>query len=292
MKQSKSSQSDSRIEFLSIGHCCHDKYNDGYILGGTCSYASIVASQLGLSSAILTSVGPDFLFHDKFKQHGVALHIIDAKQSTVFENIYEQGSRTQYLLSRANSIRSTDVTENLSQSKIVLLGSIADELDFKIIERFSNSTICATIQGSMRQWDDTGLVSSKKMNWSALAGVDIVILSVDDIAGLDNPIESIRTYVPHVVLTAGENEVTIYMDEAKYSFPVYPVIEVEATGAGDVFATAYVIEYARSQDISTACIYAHCASSFIVEGIGLDSLPTHDKIQERMAAYKSIFYDD
>ena len=291
MEKSESSHGEKNIEFLSIGHCCHDQYEGGHILGGTCSYASIVASQLGLCASILTSVGPDFLFHNTFKQHGVDLHIIPSDQTTVFENIYNQGSRTQYLLSRASKIKSADISDALSNSKIVLLGSIADELDFSMTERFADSMICATIQGSMRQWDDSGLVTAKAMNWSSLEGVDIAILSVDDIKGLDDAIECMRQYVSHIVVTEGENEVTVYKNGKEYTYPAYPVKEVEATGAGDVFATAYMIEYARSQDVSSACIYAHCASSFIVEGVGLQSLPTQQTIEERMSAYRDMFFD-
>jgi len=49
-------------DFLCIGFFCHDFHEDGYILGGTASYASLVASKLGKKTAVLTSVGKDLSF--------------------------------------------------------------------------------------------------------------------------------------------------------------------------------------------------------------------------------------
>ncbi|MCW5922029.1 MAG: hypothetical protein KIS77_06800 [Saprospiraceae bacterium] len=49
------------MNFLSIGHTCHDRLDARNILGGTASYSSLVAQkQLGLKTSILTSVGNAF----------------------------------------------------------------------------------------------------------------------------------------------------------------------------------------------------------------------------------------
>ena len=48
------------IDYLCIGHCCYDKVNNKTILGGTVSYAAILANAWGINAAVLTSVGKDF----------------------------------------------------------------------------------------------------------------------------------------------------------------------------------------------------------------------------------------
>ncbi len=288
MNKVQSAAEQRKIDLLCIGHCCHDMTEEGPMLGGTSSYASIAAQQLGFRSAVLTSVGPDFLFIDAFESRGILLQLIAATATTVFENVYQGDQRTQYLRSRAATITARDLSE-FQDSTIVLLGGIADEIDFSITAQFPKSLVCATIQGSIRQWDDAGLVSPKAMDWADLAGVDVVILSRDDLRGLADPLPEINRFVPHVVVTDGAGDVLIYKDDQQYTYPVYPVVEIEATGAGDVFATAYIMQYQQTGDVTEACIYAHCASSFIIEGIGLSSLPTPEKISDRAARYRAMF---
>ena len=61
--------------------------------------------------------------------------------------------------------------------------------------------------------------------------------------------------------------------------------EVDATGAGDVFATAFLIKYSETQDLALATGFAHCAASFVVEGMGIENLASLEKIEERLAVY-------
>ena len=46
-----------KTNVLCIGHVCHDKMDNGYKLGGTVSYASLFAAQLGGNTEIITSAG-------------------------------------------------------------------------------------------------------------------------------------------------------------------------------------------------------------------------------------------
>jgi sugar/nucleoside kinase (ribokinase family) len=61
---------------------------------------------------------------------------------------------------------------------------------------------------------------------------------------------------------------------------------VDATGAGDVFATAFLIKFAQTRDIAQAAGFAHCAASFVVEGVGIDNLVGIEKVEERFAIYR------
>ena len=70
---------------------------------------------------------------------------------------------------------------------------------------------------------------------------------------------------------------------------VVAVSEIEATGAGDVFTTAYLVEYNRSRDIQNACVFAQCAASIIIEGEGIDQLPTEEEIEKRVVQYHKIY---
>ena len=272
-------------DFVCIGHCCHDVVDDGFILGGTASYSAIVAKILGRNSSIVSSVGSDFLFLDRFKKLGIPFLSVPAQCTTVFKNVYTHEGRSQYTPFKANRIRRENVPSELHGAQILHLCAIADEIDFSIVEDFGNALIGLTIQGCLRKWDENNKVLPKAMDWKFLKGVDIVMLSKEDIKGHEHFLGSMKEYASQVVVTNGKEGAVIYSNGKEYFFPSFPVNEVEATGAGDVFSTAYLMEYERTADISLACRYAHCAASFVIEDVGLSNLPTPEILQERIALY-------
>ena len=276
--------------YLCIGHCCHDLLNKKNILGGTASYSSIAASKLGAIAAILTSVGSDFEFYDIFKNNNIDFHAKKADKTTVFENIYDESSqRMQYLHARAAILFPRDVPKKWLKTPIVQFCMIADEVDFSVLKCFPNSLKGATIQGWLRQWDSVGKISPKPMDWAQLSALDIVIMSDADIAGFESALPSIISAVKIIVMTQGAQGATVFYKGQMAHFPSYPVVEIDSTGAGDVFAAAFLIKYAETQDVAQAAAYAHTAASFVVEGVGIQNLKAMEAIQERFEKYKTQF---
>ena len=278
-------------ELLCIGHLCHDKVKDGYILGGSSSYASVIATHLDYKVNILTSVGDDFIFHKFFEENNIEIINIESEQTTVFENTYKGESRTQYIHARSNDISPDGVSEDMKRVPLVLIGSIAREIDYNITSYFKNSVIGGIIQGSMRTWDNNGLVFPATMDWDVLRDLDIVFISDDDISDFKNELSNIKKAVPHLVLTHGKDGATIYYDDREYFFPAFTTDEVDATGAGDTFSTAYLIKFYESHDVRSAAIYAHCAASIIIEGKGLSSVNNLSQIEERVREYHRLYPD-
>jgi sugar/nucleoside kinase (ribokinase family) len=277
--------------YLCIGHCCHDLLNGKNILGGTTSYASLAAQNLGVNTAILTSVGDDFEFHDTFNKHKIDFHYKKAAETTVFENIYDtKGTRTQFLHARANVLTPQDIPKKWANTPIVQFCMIDDEVDFSILSCFPNSLKSATIQGWLRQWDDVGKISPKAMDWAQLAPLDIVIMSDADILGFEYALPTIVSTVKIVVLTQGAHGATVFQKGESKHFPSYPVQEVDATGAGDVFSAAFLIKYHETEDIAQATAYAHTAASFVVEGVGINNLGAVTSLQVRFQAYCELFF--
>ena len=275
-------------DFLCIGFFCHDVHEEGYILGGTASYASLVASKLGKKTAVLTSVGEDFLFLDTFKQAGIQISNKAAPKTTVFDNRYDKGIRTQYIYNRALSLQANDIPALWNKVPIIKLCSIATEIDPSLFTAFPNALVGATIQGLLRQWDENGEITPKAMDWNLLSSVDVVLFSDADIEGYEEQLATIVDLVEVVVMTKGKEGATVFYQNQVYDFPAFPVTEVDPTGAGDVFAASFLIQYAESKDIALAASFAHSASSFVVEGIGVQ-LPSLEAIQIRWAAYKERF---
>ena len=282
-----------KTELLCIGHCCHDKVENGFILGGAVSYASSIANALDVKSTILTSVGEDFRFLEYFKNRNITFHNIPSEKTTVFENKYIDGKRIQYIHSRAENITPTDIYTQLAGIPLVLIGSIAREIDFSIVKKFDNAFVAAIIQGMMRDWDEQGRVFSKKMNWASLADLDLVFISDDDMEGMESEIPHIVSEVGHVVLTHGKDGATVFHEGKEHFYPSFPTNEIDPTGAGDTFSTVYLLNFYETKNIDQAIINAHCAASIMVEGKGLaNSLVLAEEMKKRVNRYYQLFLGD
>ncbi len=273
------------IDYLCIGHVCQDIIKKGYALGGSASYCSIAATFLGKKAGILTSHSDNFQFLPAFQD--IAIHNIKAEQTTIFENVYHSTHRTQYLFERAETILLKDLPPTLNNVGLVHLAPIADEVDFAFKNVFHSDTIiAATPQGWMRQWDEkTREVSPKVMDWSLLNGIDILILSDEDIAGYEHLFPKIIEQTKIVVMTRGGQPATVYFDKKQLDFPVYPAEIVDPTGAGDTFATGFLVKYLATKDIGQAMAYGHVVASFCIEEKGLEGLKNLEKVEERFKEY-------
>lgn len=239
---------------LIIGHLCHDRMPSGDIkLGGTAAYASFLAKKMDAKVTILTSVGSDFMFFDLFEKEGIPIYNVPAERTTIFENIYPDGEeRVQFLHARAATIQSKDIPTSLPTPDLVLFCPIADEVALNLLTLFPNALKLGTIQGWLRDWDENKQVFPKAMNWEQLTPLDLLIFSDEDMIGFEEYISLISDYVPLVIMTRGKNGVRVFQKNEETDFPTEPIKVKDATGAGDSFAMAFLLEYYRSRDVSKA----------------------------------------
>jgi len=248
---------------LCIGHLCHDLVNGKYQLGGAASFAGLVASKLGYGLNIMTNLGEDFEFYSIFENHKITLHSKPARHTTVFENQCRAGIRTQTLHHVASKLTKADLPPAWQPDALTGI----------------------TLQGCLRQWDATGKVSPKAMDWDLLSGLDIVFLSDSDLKGYEHALVTIIQKVKIVVMTQGKDGATIYKNKQKYHFPAYPAQELDPTGAGDTFAMSFLVKYQETQNIAHATAYAHAAASLMIEKNGFNENMTPQEIEERYQQY-------
>jgi sugar/nucleoside kinase (ribokinase family) len=58
---------------------------------------------------------------------------------------------------------------------------------------------------------------------------------------------------------------------------------VDPTGAGDVFAAAFLVRYQETNDPLEAAAFAACAASCAVEGVSVTSLGDRGEVVRRLA---------
>ena len=269
------------MDFLTIGHVCHDWSPNGNILGGTATYSSLLAQKLNFRTSIVTSFGKDFEFLDVFKNS--ILHIIPSDTTTYYKNIYQGSDRKQLLLGRANNITSTNFPKNIPSPKMILLGPIANEVDLDILDIFPNTLKAICPQGWMRRWNSKGEVFHKMLeDWSIFKKSDLVILSNEDINHQLDLIPHLANLFKILVVTKAENGADVFYKNNKHTVPAFSTKMIDPTGAGDIFATAFLIRFYETKNIEKAAIFANAAASLCIEKKGIKGIPNRTEILNRI----------
>ena len=275
-------------DYLALGHLTIDRLARGTAVGGSVAYASTTAARLGLAAGIVTVAGEELDWGGLLP--GVEIARRPAPATTSFENLYQGGRRTQRVLGAAGGVPAEAVPKAWTGSPIVHLAPVAHEIDGSLLEPFSASLIGLTPQGLLRRWDAGGVV--RQGPWRGddrlLAGSQVVIFSEEDLAGDPDFLPRCLDRVPITLLTQGARGATIFVRGDPREFPAFSVREVDPTGAGDVFAAAFLIEYHRTRDPYHSAAFACCTASFAVEQPGLEGVPDRAKVEERLQGYRRL----
>jgi len=269
------------VDYLVIGHVAHDLTPTGPRLGGTVAYSALTARALGLRVGIVTSVGPETSLGSL---KDIPIISIESPQSTTFENIYSKQGRLQYLRAQAAHIDLNSVPELWRRASIIHLGPLANEMEPILPKDFSPALLGITPQGWMRKWDVDGRVSPSA--WtdaeSALAQAGVVVISREDVGSDDEVIEHMAHQTRVLAVTEGAAGAVLYWNGDRRRFRAPEVQEVDATGAGDVFATAFFVRLFKTRDPWEAARFATLVASRSVTRVGLDGTPTQSEIESSL----------
>ena len=88
--------------------------------------------------------------------------------------------------------------------------------------------------------------------------------------------------VPLIALTRGSAGALLYQQgQPPESFAGYPAREVDPTGAGDVFAAAFLVQLYRCGDARVAMDFANRVAACSVESTGVSGIPTSEMVLRR-----------
>jgi sugar/nucleoside kinase (ribokinase family) len=282
------------VDLLLVGHvtcdlASADPQESRYHLGGTVSFAAVTALQLGRRPTIVTRAAATTDLSEL--PSGIDLHLLPATATTTFANLYTDHGRIQYSYSQAEPIRAQDIPSRLHRPHAVLLGPLVNEIGPDVAELFHTDTLVAAVpQGWMRQWDASGRVHAKPWSNAAeiLPHLTVLVLSLEDIDFDLTRLTPWFAQINLIVLTEYRDGSTIYqrMPDGQIvttRIPPRPADEVDPTGAGDVFATAFVIRLQETGDPIQAARFANVTASLSVEHVGVTGIPNRDQVDAYMA---------
>lgn len=135
--------------------------------------------------------------------------------------------------------------------------------------------------GLFRRWDERGQISF--VPWdppeAVLRRIDILVLSELDVPAPDELVREWGRLVPILVVTRAERGATVYQAGESRHYPARSAHQLDPTGAGDVFAAAFLVRFAETRDPCAAARFANTVASFSVEGPGVQGIPSRRRVE-------------
>ncbi|MCS7120231.1 MAG: carbohydrate kinase family protein [Nitrososphaerota archaeon] len=266
-------------------------------LGGSATYVSLAAKNLGSNVSVVSKVGEDFpqRYIQWLKRRGIdlsSLQIIKGDSTTRYLLCYsETGMRRLILKCKGPVIRDEEI-ESVSEARALHIAPIAGEISSTALRRVVGRGMIVSVdpQGFLRSFMQGGEVYLEgRFGYEAFRGADIIKASEDEaeaITGTTDLQKSIDILsdadVRIIMVTRGVSGSILRLYDRTYLVPAAePRKVVDTTGSGDVFIGAFLAEYVRGEDILWCASVASAAASFIIEKVGPSGFGSKKRIYER-----------
>ena len=263
------------------------------VLGGSTTY-SLVASGKQSEVSIVGIVGNDFPSegHTLYQSYASDLSDLKIAEGKTFRwgGRYHKNWDDRDTLFTELGVFSDFrpvLTESNKNRSHILLANIHPELQYSVILQNQNPDATIVID-TMNLWIETTLASLEKV----LSASNILLINESEAFLLTN--ESDIKSAAHSLLRMGPEAVVIKKGSRGAelfsltehitvgAFPVRNVID--PTGAGDVFAGAFVASLANEDSKETALLNASASASISIESFGIEKLQSasNDEINDRI----------
>eukprot|EP00899_Mesostigma_viride_P006990 jgi/Mesvir1/16292/Mv13025-RA.1 len=238
----------TRPELLLVGLVTDDLVDGQHVPGGAISYAAAVASAHGITAHVVTLAAPGTNLSIFDGHH---LHVVPADKTLTFEHTYTWWGNKRKLSvpARPNATLALQhVPASWRRAKTLLLGTLLlGEMDVPSLLAVGAERIGLIAQGLQRDLDDSGrVVHLAQPSPSLMAALDPrVTVFLSDVEADPWPrgtLEGLLPKVARVVVTRGEQGADILAaNRTTLHIPPRPVKAVDTNGAGDVFATSFML---------------------------------------------------
>jgi 1D-myo-inositol 3-kinase len=280
-----------RVTVLTAGHVTHDRYDGGrFRAGGSAFFGARAARSLGARSRLVTSVGVDFERYEELS--GLELLLKVQGSTTGFENSYPGGrTRVQRISSVGSPVTPASLPAEWRRAHALFLAPVIGEIDtLAWLDAVEAPIVGLGLQGLLRQpgpidGERTRSVVARPflLGDEILRRVDVAFLSDEDLAELGSPtlLSDLKRVVPTVVTTLGAAGSRVWCRGSECNVGTFPVSVADPTGAGDVFAAAFLVASSEGAAPEEAARLASGAASIIVEAEAGSALERLGESRER-----------
>ncbi|MFW9832152.1 MAG: carbohydrate kinase family protein [Candidatus Thorarchaeota archaeon] len=252
------------------------------VLGGSAAHVALAASTVGRTVAVISSIGSDFPSHflHALEVKGVNLSGVVQREglsSHFWANFAVNGTMDRYRMyfGVGNQLSMRHFTRLANDAKAIHLGILPPHLQRKFIKKIHSRGKILSMTTIFHQ--------AKKIREKILPQLqflDILFLNVKEAKFLSNQenhhtaIEQLGKLVPLVIVTEGSGGCLVNHFGAIRHIESYRVKEIDATGAGDSFAGAFLARYLTDENVEEAAKWGNAAGALNVQQIGSTRLLT------------------
>lgn len=276
------------------------------IVGGAGTYAGISASYMFDKVKLIGVIGEDFgegnlqLFKER-KINTEGLEIVKGGKSFFWSGKYHNDMNTRdTLVTELNVLANFDpkIPTSYQDCEYLLLANLTPQVQLDALSRLAHRPKLV-VMDTMNFWIDTALDDLKKI----MKKVDVIAINDSEARQLTDEYSLVKAAAAiqkmgpkYVVIKKGEHGALLFGENQVFSAPALPLAEVfDPTGAGDVFAGAFIGYLAHVQSFSfnnmkNATIYGSAMASFCVEKFGVERLMelTQEDIHDRIKSFVSL----
>lgn len=281
-------------------------YRPGF--GGDTSNMAIAAARQGARVACVSALGADQFgdaLRELWKREGVDDSAVKthptASTGLYFVSHGPEGHVFSYLRagSAASLVTPADIPEEMirearvvhaSGISVAISSSAADSVFHAFnVARKADTIVSFDTNLRLRLWP---IERARAVTHAAAAMADILKSSIDDaghLTGLTDP-DAVADYylglgASIVLLTLGGDGALVATREKRERLSPKPVKLVDATGAGDTFAGAFLTRYLATKDPFAAAQYANVAAALSTQGYSaVEPMPTREAVEAAIAA--------
>jgi len=297
---------EAMVEFNATGPAEEGtRYVQGF--GGDTSNAAIAAARQGAAAGYLSAVGEDFLGEALlalWRREGVDASLVKGDPSAPTGIYFVTHGRAGHSFtycrtgSAASRLAPADVPEAaIADVKILHVSAISQAISASAEAAVEHAIACARRHGVAVSYDTNlrlklwPLERARATIHATLAKADIALPSLEDarlLCGLQEPDAIVDFYLalgtPLVALKLGSAGSLVATRDRRRHIPGHAVAAVDATGAGDTFAGAFLARLTAGDDPLRAATYANAAAALSTTGYGaVAPIPTRAEVKRLLA---------
>ncbi len=238
-----------------------------------------MARALGWEVTLFTTIAEGY---DRSVLHDITVEAVPAESVTRFENLYSEGARRQRLIQMGEPLSRRQLSRAVTLPANVFL--VAPALQ-EVPSRLNSSAPVSglALQGPLRRIAADGHAHPRP---DALLAVQKLVcrgqfafLSEEDALAADELAARLARAGTPVFVTRGRRGASLFTGETRSDFTAFETSEIDPTGAGDCFATAFLLRLAETESRPDAIRYALAAGALAVTRPGLEGIPSRREIE-------------
>ena len=268
--------------------------------GGDTSNAAVAAARQGARVGYLGALGADRFGRDiraMWQREGICDRLVKettgAPTGIYFVTHDANGHAFSYARagSAAARVTAADIPEDIGQTtRILHVSAISQAISQSACDAVFAAITAARSQGCLISYDTNlrlslwPLARARAILQETMRATDILLPSLDDsriLSGVDAPDHLADLYlglgVGIVALKLGAEGALIATKDGRWRLPSLPVNAIDATGAGDAFAGAFLARLSAGDDPFRAGLYANIAAALSTTGYGAVAPIPHHK---------------